>query len=147
MLCISVVSKLKSRNSEWLTEKSTHNFTDSDYSSNHRRSTCKKYRGNTIVRRFSQSSWLYTQREDGSNTACIWSSKRNRYRYNDVLQKYENGGSLTRWQHRHLRHCHRKKKYRSAIYVYNLPWQLLWCLGVKMKTRRQEKLVEMNILQ
>ena len=43
------------KKSERFLEKSMHNFTVSDYSANHRKSTCKKCRGNTIVHRFLQS--------------------------------------------------------------------------------------------
>ena len=35
--------------SEWFPEKLIQNITDSDNSSNHRRSTCKIFRGNTVV--------------------------------------------------------------------------------------------------
>ena len=44
------------------------------------------------------------QREVGANTTSIWSSQRNCYRYNDVLQKHESCGSLTWWRHRLLRY-------------------------------------------
>ena len=44
-------------------KKSIHNFTDSDYPSNHR-STSKKSRFKTIDLRFLQVIWLHTQRED-----------------------------------------------------------------------------------
>ena len=39
---------------ERLSEKSIHNLTHSDYTSNHRRSMCKKCKDNTIVRKILQ---------------------------------------------------------------------------------------------
>ena len=57
MLFFSIVSNLKSK--KFLGKiKSIYNFVDSDDPSNHRRSTCKKSRCDTIGRRFLQSIWL-----------------------------------------------------------------------------------------
>ena len=49
-----LIEKNSSEKSKRLSEKSIHNFTDSDNSSNYRRSTGKKSRGNTTVGRFLQ---------------------------------------------------------------------------------------------
>ena len=57
--------------SKYLSEKSIHNITISDYSSNHRKSMCKKSWGNTFVRRFLPSIWFLIQRNNGVNTTCI----------------------------------------------------------------------------
>ena len=48
------VEKFLRKNLEKISEKLIDNFSNSDYTSNHRRSTCKKSRGNTIVCRFLQ---------------------------------------------------------------------------------------------
>ena len=67
-------------------EELIHNITDSNYPSNHPRSTSKESRGNTIVSRYLLGIQFHTKRKDGANTTSIWFSKRNSYRYNDALQ-------------------------------------------------------------
>ena len=63
MTCFSIVSDVKLRKSlgksEWISKKSTHYFSDSNYSSNHWRSPCKKSRSNTFANRFLQSIWFH----------------------------------------------------------------------------------------
>ena len=45
----------------------------------------KKTWGNTIIRRFLQSIWLHTQREDGANTTRLWPLQRNRRSHDDAI--------------------------------------------------------------
>ena len=59
--------------SKLLSNKSLLSLTDFDYPSNHRRSTRKKSRENTTVRRFHQSIRFHIQKKDELNTPCIWS--------------------------------------------------------------------------
>ena len=45
----------------------------------------KKPRGGTLVRRFLQSFWFHTHREDGANTSSLCSPERNCHSDNDAL--------------------------------------------------------------
>ena len=106
--------------SEWLSKKSIHNFTDSDYLSNHR-SMCKKSWGNTIICRFLQSISFHIQRKDGVHTTNIWSPQRNCYCYNGALQKHESNVLFTWWYLLFLWHWSFAWRYISAISIHNLP--------------------------
>ena len=57
--------------------KTVFNLTDSDYTSIPGRSKGKQSRSNTIFRRFLQSIWFSSQRENRVDTTGIWSPQRN----------------------------------------------------------------------
>ena len=65
------IGKKSWETSEWPLKKSIHNFTVSDYPMNHRRSTCKKFQGNTVACRLLQGIRYHTQRKDGGNIISI----------------------------------------------------------------------------
>ena len=54
---------------KWISEKLIHDITNFDNPSHSRTSTCKKLRGNNIIRRFLQGLWLRTQKEGEANTS------------------------------------------------------------------------------
>ena len=62
-------------------EKFIHDFSDSDYSLNHRRSRCKRSRDNIIVFRSLQDIYFDIQRKDDANMVF----QRKCYRSNDYL--------------------------------------------------------------
>ena len=106
------------KKSVWFSKKSNHNFRFWQFV----KSMYKKSHGNTIVPQFLQSIWFHSQKKDEATTTCIWSFQRNCYSYNYALQKYENNGSFTWWQHWLLWHSHRNftRRYISAICVYDM---------------------------
>ena len=64
--------------------------------SNHWRSTDKKYRGNTTVRRFLQGIRFHSS---FANINCIWFSQRDCFSNTDALQKHESNALLSWWRH------------------------------------------------
>ena len=68
---------------KWLTKKTIHDITIFDNITNIGRCLCKKPCGDTIICRLLQGIWLHTQREDVTNTSCLWSSQRNRCSHNE----------------------------------------------------------------
>ena len=127
MPCFSIVSDLKLRKFSGKirtsSKKSTHNITDSDYSSNHRRNTWKKFQGITFLCKFLPSIWFHTQRKNGTNISSIWFHQINCFGYDAALQKHERNGSLARVWHYICSRCRWSlaRRYISTISIYNLP--------------------------
>ena len=120
---------------------------DSEYLSNHWRSTCKKSRGNTIDCKFLQNIWFHTQRKDEVNTSHIWSSQRNYQNYKDALQKHKSNDSLTQWQYQLLQHCcwnlarRSLAPYISIISLEFMLWMSIYlikkCFHFEKKNKKQ----------
>ena len=66
----------KNQNGFW---KMLHNLTDSDNPLINWRSITKESWCNTTHHRFFKDIWFHTQKKNGANTFCIWSSQRNCY--------------------------------------------------------------------
>ena len=78
----------------YLSEKSIHDITNFDYTSNSRSRKKKKKTTknkkkqtwrNNIIYRLLQGLWLHTQREDGANTPHLRPTQRNRRSDNDAV--------------------------------------------------------------
>ena len=103
------------KKSEQFSEKLIYSFSDSAYSSNHWRSTCKKSWGCTFVCRFLQG----IHREKMEQILLAYGLHNC---YNEALQRPESKGLLIKWWYWFLWHCpwSLATRYIGVISIYDL---------------------------